>query len=125
MGANTGQQFASGEGLYQVIAGACMQAFDARLFSSSRRQEYHGCAAERGIFSYGVHQAKTIESGHYDVGQDQVGTQATGGFNRLLSITNSMNAVLIAQQVSHILAHVSIVVGEENKFALNGLLLAG
>ena len=80
---------------------------------------------KRGIIANGIQYAKAIETGHHDVSQYQIGMQAARGFDCLQPIRDGMDAVLIAQQVSHILAHVGIVVGEQDQFAFAGCLRAG
>jgi len=81
-------------------------------------------AAQRGIVTNGVQYAKSVEARHHDVGQNQIGMQATRGFDGRQPIGYGMNAIPIAQEVN-ILAHVGIVVGEQDKFALSGCLKAG
>src|SRR5215831_683859 len=99
MGANARQQFAGGEGFHQVIVGARVQAFDARLFSGPGGQENYRRAAERGIVANGLYYTEAIETGHHDVSEDQIGTQAASGFHRSESVRDGMDAVPIAQQV--------------------------
>ena len=79
-------------------------------------------AAQRRLVTNGVQYAKSVEARHPDVGQNQIGMQAAHGFDGRQPVGYGMDAVLIAQEVNYILAHVGIVVGEQDKFALSGCL---
>ena len=109
-------QLTCGERLHEVIAGARLQAFDARLLAGTRRQQDHRDRGRGRICLQFLQQLEAVEPGHHHVGDDQRRRVTFHGLERRSSVRIGVDAPTIGQQAVHVLAHVHVVVGEDDAF---------
>ena len=111
-----GEQLARRERLDQVVVGAGVQAFDARLLAGPRRQQDHrhraaardrrgARAAGRSRRARGIITSETIRSG--------APGRAAASASRPSPTASTCPA--LRQQPAHVVAHVGVVVGEQDR----------
>ena len=75
----------------------------------------HGMSAHGGIGAQLAQQRESIEAGHHHVGQHQVGRLTARGFESRLSVRHPLNVpAACAKQTGDVVAHVRVVVGDED-----------
>ena len=102
------------ERLDEVVVGPGFQTFDATLFAGPRRQQDDRKVARPRIRPQLLQESEAVESRHHHVGQDQVGRFAAGELERLDAVRRGFHAIPAAQEPRHVLAHVRVVVGDED-----------
>ena len=103
------------EGLDQIVVGARGESLDARLFAGPRRQQNARNVRRGRIGAKLPQQRESIQAGHHHVGQHQVGPFATRGLESRLPVGHRVNVPAArAKQTRDVVAHVGVVVGDEN-----------
>ena len=77
-----------------------------------------GTLGKGRVVSQSSQHTESIQLRHHDVGQHQSRPQASRGVERLAPIRDRVHLISTAQQVPEVLAHVRVVIGHDDRFAL-------
>ena len=121
IGVDAGDQFPRGEGLRQIVVGAGVEAFHARLLAGPRRQHDHGQVAQRRVGSQLAQQAEAVEARHHDVGQHEVRLPRADRRQRRVAVGDRLHVPARSEQPADIVAHVGVVVGHEDARAVRSV----
>jgi hypothetical protein len=111
---HSGDELARAERLHQVVVSAGRPSVDSRFLAGTCREQQHRDRPQRWIAANFFQQAKAIHRRHHDVGEDQIGGLAPGRCQRGDPITHRLDLVLGEQHPCDVLAHVGVVVGNED-----------
>src|SRR6185437_5634306 len=100
---------------HHVIVGTGAQTFDARLFPRTSRKEDDRSAAQVRMTPHCLEDGKTIEYRHHHVSQHKVRMHLLDGFDRLSTVTDCLDSIVGCEHACHIIAHVSVIVSDENE----------
>ena len=114
--ADTGEEFAGGEGFDEVVVGAGVEAIDAVFdLAFGGEHEDGGALSEAAQFGGDVVAAAP---GHHDVEQDQVGLVLEGALQAGLAVGGGERAVpLVSERVAERGAHRALVFDDEDSLA--------
>jgi hypothetical protein len=116
-------ELACRERLHDVVVGARFDALHARLFARARRQHDDRDRTRLFVFAKLVEQREAVELGHHDIREDERGRISACGLERLASVRDGVNAESRRERARDVLAHVGVVVGEENRRAVGRALV--
>ena len=115
------QQLARRERFDQVVVRPRLKPLRRRLLACTRRQHDDRHGAQRRIRPDGAQQTEAVQPRHHHVRKDQGRALATHRRERRLSVGNRLDAPVCFEQARHVLAHVRVVVGEDDARALDRL----
>ena len=111
IGVDPRQQFPRAEGLDHVVVGARVQPLDLGLFSGAGREHDHGNIGDARVAADRAEQSKTVQTGHHDVGQNEVRSRLPRPDQGGLAIADGVHLIaLVSQQAGGIFPHVRVVV---------------
>jgi hypothetical protein len=67
-----------------------------------------------------AHQPESVELRHHDVREDEIGPALARGRQRGLAVRDRPDAIALGQQMSEVLPHVGVVVGDEERRPIVG-----
>ena len=109
------QQLTCRERFGQIVVGTSLHADDPCLLPGPRRQEDGWDIAQRLVRPQRLQEAEPVEARHHDVGQHEVGRMPPRGGQGSLAVSDGVDLVSLAdEQTTDILAHVGIVVREQD-----------
>ncbi len=108
------QQFAGAERLDEVVVGAGLHAFDAALLAGARREQDDRQRARLRIGAQPRQQLMPSRRGIMMSESTQIGPARGDGRERRFAVRDRLDLVARGQQAAHIVAHVGVVVGEED-----------
>src|SRR5262249_26578425 len=108
------EQFAGAEGLDQIIVRPGFHPLDARLFARASRKQNDWDGLQPLVGAQFAQQPEAVKIRHHHVGQHEVGRALTNRIQRRFSVGNGFNFVLPAEQPPQVIAHVGVVVGQQN-----------
>jgi len=121
VGLHASEKFAGAERLGEVIVGAALEALDAGGFSGAGREQDDWNGVGGGMLAQFAQKAVAVELGHHHVGKDEVGGIGDGGIESGAAVGVGIDFVIVGEKAGEILAHVGVVVGEENTRTRAGL----
>ena len=119
IGLDPRQKLAGGERLDQVIVGAGPQPVHLGFLAGAGGEQDDRRIPGRLVRAHCRQKAEAVEPRHHDVGQDEVGLQGARRGQRRLAVGRALDPVAGgAQQALDVVAHVEIVVGQQNEMVL-------
>ena len=100
MRADAREQLAGRERLDEVVVGARVEAFDARLFAGARRQQHDRHVRRRGIGAQRREQPEAVEPRHHHVGEDEIRRVRRAAASAGLAVGDGFDAVVRREQVA-------------------------
>ncbi len=102
------------ERLHEVIVGAGVQPFHARLLACARREHDDGHRARPGLLTQRSQETEAVEPRHHHVGQHQIRGAPPRRLQGFLAVARRLDAPALAEQPRDVIAHVGIVVHQED-----------
>ena len=119
IGLDPRQKLAGGERLDQVIGGTGPQPAHLGFLAGAGGEQDDRRIPDRLVLAHCRQKAEAVEARHHDVGQDEVGLQGARRGQRRLAVGRALDPIAGgAQQALDVVAHVEIVVGQQNEMIL-------
>ena len=108
------------ERLHEIVVRARLEARDACLLAGAGRYQDHGDTAGGHILPERPQQFDPVAVRHHHVAQDEVGTSGPGRVERGLAVTDYLHGPVLGEKAPQVVAHVGVVVGQQDASALRG-----